>query len=106
MKKRIFICLMIFFTWITSIPVYAADSNIDSGGGGMGQGTNQNKWTPGRDGVRVTVIRISDKQIVGRSHDFSNQKNSDIKVHFGKVSKITYLNESKIAVSAYKYSCY
>ena len=39
-----------------SIPIYAADSNIRSGGGGMGQGTRQNKWTSGRDGVRLTIV--------------------------------------------------
>ena len=32
------------------------NGNMDSGGGGMGQGTSQNSWTPGNDGVRITVI--------------------------------------------------
>lgn len=29
----------------------------DGGGGSMGQGSSQNVWSPGNDGVRVTVVR-------------------------------------------------
>ncbi len=32
------------------------DSNIDNGGGGLGEGSSQNYWNPTDDGVRVTVV--------------------------------------------------
>ena len=106
MKKKIFIYLILFCMCMVSIPIYAADSNISSGGGGMGQGTSQNKWTSGRDGVRVTIVRIADKKIMAKPLDISNNSNKDVKVHFGKTSKLSYLNGNKITVSPYKYSCY
>ena len=37
--------------------------NVDGGGGGMGDGTSTNSWTPGNEGVRVTVVRE-----IGRAH--------------------------------------
>lgn len=74
-----------------SVPALAdGNPNIDGGGGGMGQGTSQNSWTPGRDGVRVTIIRDSDNTPVSTPIDFSNQGNGDIVMHFGSVSKISY----------------
>lgn len=56
----------------------------------MGQGNGQNSWSPGRDGVRITVIRDSDNTPVSSSVDFANGANGDIKIHFGAVSKISY----------------
>ena len=74
-----------------SVPALAdGNPNIDGGGGGMGQGTSQNSWTPGRDGGRVTIIRDSDNTPVSTPIDFSNQGNGDIVMHFGSVSKISY----------------
>ena len=36
---------------LSAVPVYATgEGTMDGGGGGMGQGTSQNKWTPGYDG--------------------------------------------------------
>ena len=106
MERKILIYLIICCIYISTIPIYAADSNISSGGGGMGEGTSQNKWISGRDGVRVTVVHISDKQIVGRSYDFSNQENKDVKFHFGQVNKISYLNGTKLNMTNGKYYCY
>ncbi|MEG0655356.1 MAG: hypothetical protein RR463_09975 [Hydrogenoanaerobacterium sp.] len=40
------------------------DPNIDGGGGGTESGTGTNKWIPGDDGVRVTIVRESDKYAV------------------------------------------
>ena len=35
------------------LTIYAVgEGNLDGGGGSMGQGTSQNKWTPGMEGVR------------------------------------------------------
>jgi hypothetical protein len=80
-----------------ALPAFAADSNIDGGGGGMGQGTGQNSWTPGRDGVRITVIRDSDNAPVSSSVDFSNGTNGDISIHFQYRNKISYKNGAVLA---------
>lgn len=105
MKKLLsaLLCLAMLF----SVPAYAAgDPNIDGGGGDMGQGTSQNSWTPGRDGVRVTIIRDSDNSPVSSPIDFSNKTNSDIALHFGKVSKISYRSGSGLSPQTSKYDCF
>lgn len=89
-----------------AVPAFAADSNIDGGGGGMNQGTAQNSWTPGRDGVRITVIRDSDNTPISTPIDFSNGSNGDMAVHFGKVSKISYRSGSTLTPHTSKYVCY
>ena len=60
MKRLICALLLLAMLFSLSVPAFAADPNIDGGGGGMNQGTSQNSWTPGRDGVRITIIRDSD----------------------------------------------
>lgn len=78
--------------------VYATgDGNIDNGGGGMGQGTSANKWSNRDEGVRVTVVRASDGSAVSASIDLTNKSPSDIRVHFGKVSKVSYRNGAGLA---------
>lgn len=81
---------------ISPVYVNAADGNMDGGGGSMGQGSNDNKWTPGREGVRVTVIRESDGMPVSRSVDFANGSVADIQVSFSPISKIGYRNGSSL----------
>ena len=58
MKRTIYSIILIVVLLISSsISTFAdGDGNIDNGGGDMGNGTSQNSWTPGNDGVRVTVI--------------------------------------------------
>ncbi|WP_141499734.1 hypothetical protein [Paenibacillus luteus] len=72
------------------------DGNIDNGGGGMGSGTSQNKWRPGEEGVRVTVVRASDEIAVSQSLDYTNKTMPSNMFHFGKVSKIHYRNGSPL----------
>ncbi|MBU5439860.1 hypothetical protein KQI42_17735 [Tissierella sp. MSJ-40] len=92
--KRILILLITFlmvFNLMISISVLAVgDGNIDSGGGGMGSGTSDNKWSPGYDGVRVTVVRASDHSVVTVPIDLTNKQPPSTMFHFGKVSKIQY----------------
>lgn len=88
---------ILLFSLVLSImmpmTVYATgDGNIDNGGGGMGQGTSANKWSNRDEGVRVTVVRASDGGAVSASIDLTNKSPSDIRVHFGKVSKVSYRN--------------
>ena len=52
----------------------------------MGQGTSQNKWTPGMEGVRVTVILADTRTPVTQPIDFTNKRPTNIQLHFGKVS--------------------
>ena len=75
------------------VSVYAAgEGNIDNGGGGMGAGTGTNFWSSHDEGVRVTVIRASDGAVASASIDLTNKHPTDIRVHFGKVSKTSYRN--------------
>lgn len=92
MKQKISVLLVltILCSLLFAVPVYAVgEGNVDNGGG-MGQGTSQNSWTPGYDGVRATVIRTVDREPVTRPIDFTNKTQSSTIIHFGKVSKISY----------------
>lgn len=66
------------------------NGNIDGGGGGMGQGTSSNKWTPGNDGVRITVVDAESGAAVSTPVDFTNRAQNNV-LHFGKVNKLQYL---------------
>ena len=82
------------------------NGNMDSGGGGMGQGTSQNSWTPGNDGVRITVINAETGAAVSTPVDFSNHIQSGSVLHFGKVSKLQYQNGTGLQLqSGVPYSC-
>ena len=47
--------LGLFLFPITVFADTGGSGNIDGGGGDMGQGTSKNSWSPGMDGVRITV---------------------------------------------------
>lgn len=94
------VCSMLF-----SIPAYATgDPNVDNGGGGMGSGTSTNSWTPGMDGVRVTVVRASDHSVVTTPIDLTNKKPNTIRMHFGKVSKLNYTNGASLSPQTTQYA--
>lgn len=93
----IFIMLILLLTLNTPLTASAeGDGNIDHGGGGMGSGTNENYWNVGDEGVRVTIVKASDKTPVSTPIDFSNRK-STVNVHFGKVSKLSYTTGRSLA---------
>ena len=72
--RGILLAAILFLSVLPCQPVYAVgEGNVDNGGGGMGQGTNSNKWTPGNDGVRVTVVRLSDHAVVTAPIDLTNK---------------------------------
>lgn len=86
---------LLVFLLTVSIPIttYAAgEGNIDHGGGMLGEGTGINFWSSHDEGVRVTVVRASDGAVVSASIDLTNKQPTDIRVHFGKVSKTAYRN--------------
>ena len=102
-KKYVFFTVSILLSLILSIQVYAVgDGNLDGGGGSMGQGTIQNSWSPGNEGVRVTVIRAESHDPVTRPIDLTN-KHPNITYSFGKVSKMSYTKGSALMIDTNPY---
>ena len=107
--KRIFVILLTLVLLLGICPMSAlaetgGSGNVDGGGGGMGQGTSQNSWTPGMEGVRITVVDAESGQPVSTPFDLSSNTPS-IKIHFGKVSKIQYVNGASISPNTSGYTC-
>ncbi|HBI6603078.1 TPA: hypothetical protein K8G92_002541 [Listeria monocytogenes] len=101
----VLLVLTLLFTSLCSTTAYAVgDGNVDNGGGGMGQGTSTDKWSPGNEGVRVTVVRASDHAVVTTPIDLTNKSPSDIRLHFGKVSKLSYTGGCGVSPSGSKYT--
>lgn len=104
-KFSIFFTLIILSILIVSLPVYAVgEGNIDNGGGSMGQGSTSNFWSSGNEGVRVTVIRVSDHAVITNPIDLTNKTPNDVIVHFGKVSKMSYTKGRGLNKGEGKYS--
>ncbi len=108
MKKRLIaMCLSFALICCFSVPAFAiGDGNIDAGGGGMGEGTSSNVWSPGNDGVRVTVVKAENHSSVTTPIDLTNKSPTNVRVHFGKVSKLSYNGGTGIAPSQSAYSFY
>lgn len=86
-----FLMVSLIFSLLSPVSVYAVgDGNVDGGGGGMGDGTSTNSWTPGNEGVRVTVVKSDDHAIVTTPIDLTNKQPSSSIYNFGKVSKLQY----------------
>ena len=90
--KRIFALLLTAVLVVGSmIPVFAAgDSNMDGGGGDLGHGNSASKWSPGMDGVRITVVNAATHAVSAGPVDLTNKKPSAGVVHFGRVCKLSY----------------
>ena len=100
---------LLVFLLSVSIPIksYAAgEGNIDHGGGMLGEGTGINFWSSHDEGVRVTVVRASDGAVVSASIDLTNKQPTDIRVHFGKVSKTAYRNGTGLSACMGGYTFY
>ena len=106
MKKRMVSLVLAFcYSLIFAFSALAVgDGNMDGGGGGLEQGSSQNSWSPGNDGIRVTVVRAADRTQVSRPIDLTNKK-PKISYSFGKVSKIAYTNGQSLSpdTGAYEY---
>ena len=84
----------------------SGQGNIDGGGGNMNQGTSTNFWSPGNDGVRVTVVDAQSGSAVSTPVDFSNRSQSSTMLHFGKVNKIQYRDGTSLSLqSGVPYNC-
>ena len=77
----------IFCLQIVAFADSGGDPNIDNGGGGLKNGSSQNYWNPGNDGVRVTVVDFKTGAVKSASIDYTNSNASDIQFHFGKKCK-------------------
>lgn len=88
-KRLLVICLTMVILTI-NLTYATGDGNIDTGGGDMGQGTSTNVWSPGNEGVRVTVIRSRDRAVVTTPIDITNRPPETSIFNFGRVSKIHY----------------
>ncbi len=107
--KRLFsivLVLTLLCSSLFTIPAYAVgDGNVDGGGGGMGDGTSTNSWTPGNEGVRVTVVRASDHAAVTTPINLTNKAPASSIYNFGKVSKLQYSGGRGLSSVKGGYSC-
>lgn len=92
----LFLTLVLLLCLPTTTARATGNGNMNTGGGGMGQGTSQNKWIPGNDGVRITVIDTESGAAASIPMDFSNQAQTGGILHFGKVSKLQYRNGTSL----------
>ena len=83
----------------------SGDPNIDNGGGGLKDGSSENFWNPGNDGVRVTVVDAETGAVKSSSIDYSNKNASDIMFHFGNKCKTDYISGTPLVVSTSEYVC-
>ncbi|HEX3029029.1 MAG TPA: hypothetical protein VHT34_06965, partial [Clostridia bacterium] len=100
MKRVLALILCLALTVIISSPAFAeGDGNMDGGGGSMGGGTGTNYWHEGEDGVRVSIIRISDGVTVKSPIDLSNYNENSVVRSFVKRNKLQYKSFSLTASS-------
>jgi len=107
MKRQLSILLVLVLLVSLLLPVTAnaeGEGNIDHGGGGMGNGTDENYWNPGDEGVRITVVRAKDRIAVTSPIDFTNKRPDNIQLHFGKYSKLVYSNGQILTPNTNTYS--
>ena len=105
-KLNLFLVLVLLCSIMIGLPVFAVgEGNIDGGGGSMGHGTSPNSWSPGNEGVRVTVVRATDRVPVTQPVDLSN-KSPAVKYSFGQVCKISYTNGAALVPDTGTYQCY
>lgn len=111
MKKRLktitgLLLVLCFLFPITALADTGGSGNIDGGGGDMNpSGSSNNVWSPGNDGVRVTVVRASDHAVAAAPIDFTNITPPTSLNHFGKVCKIQYNNGTSLAPRKGGYVC-
>lgn len=106
MKKfiRIIAAAMAAFFCLQIVAFVEGDPNIDNGGGGLKDGSSENFWNPGNDGVRVTIVDAETGAVKSASIDYTNTNASDIALHFGKVSKAEYVGGTALSATTSSYT--
>jgi len=101
----ILLCLLLFCTvpFVAIADDTGGNGNIDGGDGGMGSGTDENKWHSGDDGVRITVVDANSGAPVTTPIDWTNI-NPTVDYYFGKVSKVQYRSGKQLSVTTSKYT--
>lgn len=103
MKHKIPACLsfLLLLSLAFSVMSFAeGDGNIDSGSGGMHDGSSQNYWN-NEDGVRITVLHKGSQIAI---MDWSNQSETSVQKSFVKKSKLSYQHGYSISLVATQYS--
>lgn len=105
----VLLMLVLLLTFLIPVTAYAdsvGDGNVDGGGGGMGNGSSTDYWNGGDEGVRVTVIRVSDHTVVTTPIDLTNRAPSENIRHFGKISKMSYSSGNSLSpkINNYDYA--
>lgn len=103
-KRMLAAFMLAAFCLQTTAFASTGDPNIDNGGGGLKEGSDENNWISGHDGVRVTVVDSESGAKKSASYDYTNKDVSDITFHFGKVSKAEYLQGVPLTPKTSKYS--
>lgn len=108
MKKLLamFFCVLLIICMLPTAVFAVGDGNIDGGGGGMGQGSAGNKWSPGNDGVRITIVEAETGAAVTTPIDFSRRTQQSGILHFGKISKVEYRSGRALSPGGGGYVCY
>ena len=104
-KKHILLLLLCMTLVLsTCITAFAeGEGNIDSGSGGMGEGTATDVWN-NKDGVRITVV-TTDGTVVSTPFDLTNFNIADDTLHFGKVCKLEYTAGASLSPGTGSYVC-
>ena len=101
--KRFIAMLMLAIICFNTVAFAEGDPNIDNGGGGLKDGSSSNFWTPGNDGVRVTVVDSETGAVKSASIDYTNAYTADIQFHFGKKCKADYVGGAPLTISTGEY---
>ena len=100
---RIIAAAMAAFFCLQIAAFAEGDPNIDNGGGGLKDGSSENFWNPGNDGVRITVVDSETGAVKSASIDYTNSNTSDIRFHFGKKCKADYVGGASLTISTSEY---
>ncbi len=95
--------LMLAIICFNTVAFAEGDPNIDNGGGGLKDGSSENFWNPGNDGVRVTVVDSETGAVKSTSIDYTNTNASDIRFHFGKICKTNYISGVTLSINTEGY---
>jgi len=95
--------LMLAIICFNTVAFAEGDPNIDNGGGGLKDGSSENFWNPGNDGVRITVVDSETGAVKSASIDYTNSDTSDIEFHFGKKCKADYVGGASLTTSTSEY---
>lgn len=97
--KRLFSLLLVISLLLAATAYATGDSNIDGGGGNMGQGgvVGDSAWNPGDDGVRVSIMQGS---TAVKTFDLSNVQRTRTQRSFRIRNKLYYKNGGELSFAA------